>query len=326
MPATVTGLHYPSLRVLLPRTRLAYVHLKNLLTDAKRDRSARVSGYVAIWLPEEFLILYLQRGELVNACHNDGKGFQPIAIGAAVDMVPAEPEYGEITFCEAEDEQLACMFHSQTTAPEPWPPELRSSDPSALFPYLISCTFDGMLEIVVEGAVNHLLFHMGQVSGGYLADAGKGTMVERVARMFDRERLALHVQVRRWDVPPSLPVQAPTGLVRAYRDLTTSLVLRLVADGREAAPAIAEHARTMLVGAHPALEGFSFNGRPPKAVVADAESLTAGVAALINELLWAAGDQGSGGGPGDILRELTHERRHLFQSAGLFDRMSWKVA
>ena len=28
-------------RVLLPRTRLAYVHLRNLLTDAKRDRAAR---------------------------------------------------------------------------------------------------------------------------------------------------------------------------------------------------------------------------------------------------------------------------------------------
>ena len=96
MPATVTGLRYPSLRVLLPRTQLAYVHLRNLLSDAKRDRSARVSGYVAIWLPEEFLVLYLQRGELVNACHNDGQGFQPIAIGAAVDKVPAEPEYGEI--------------------------------------------------------------------------------------------------------------------------------------------------------------------------------------------------------------------------------------
>ena len=120
MPATVSGLHYPSLRELLPRTRLAYVHLRNLLSDAKRDRAARVSGYVAIWLPEEFLVLYLQRGELVNACLFDGQSFQAIAIGAAVDKVPAEPEYGEITFCEAEDEQLSCMFASQLTPPEPW--------------------------------------------------------------------------------------------------------------------------------------------------------------------------------------------------------------
>ena len=87
MPATAHGLHYPSLRVPLPRTKLAYVHLKNLLGDAKRDRSARVSGYVSIWLPEEFLVLYLLRGELVNACHNDGHGFQSMAISTALDLV-----------------------------------------------------------------------------------------------------------------------------------------------------------------------------------------------------------------------------------------------
>ena len=90
MPANVAGLRYPHTRVLLPRTRLAYVHLRNLLTDAKRDRAARVSGYVAIWLPDEFLVLYLQRGELVNACLHNGKGFQPIAIGAAVEKVPSD--------------------------------------------------------------------------------------------------------------------------------------------------------------------------------------------------------------------------------------------
>ncbi|MEO6526452.1 MAG: hypothetical protein ABIP93_07500 [Gemmatimonadaceae bacterium] len=326
MPATVTGLHYPSLRVLLPRTRLAYVHLRNLLSDAKRDRSAKVSGFVAIWLPEEFLVLYLQRGELVNACLYRGHGFEPIAIGAAVEKVPSEPEYGEITFCEGEDEQLSCMFATQTSAPEPWPAELRSSDPTALFPYLMSCTFDGMVEIMVEGAVNYLLFHNGQVTRAYLSNSAKGTLVERVGRLFERERLALHVSVKRWGMPQPLPVQAPTGLVRAYRDLTTSLVLRLVADGRESAPAIAEHARQMLSTTHPGLEGFSFNGRPPRAVVADADALTAGVAALINELMWTAGDQADGSGPATILRELTHERRHLFQSAGLFERMSWKLA
>ena len=113
--------------------------------------------------------------------------------------------------------------------------------------------------------------------------------------------------------------------MQAYRDLATSLVLRLVADGRESAPAIAEHARTTLAEEHPALEGFSFNGRTPRAVVADADALTASIAALINELLWTASDQ-EGGGPDQMLKDLTHERRHLFQSAGLFERLSWKLA
>ncbi len=324
MPSTVAGLRYPCTRVLLPRTRLAYVHVKNLLSDAKRDRSARVSGYVAIWLPEEFLVLYLQRGELVNACLHDGRSFQPIAIGAAIEKVPTEPEYGEICFHEADDEQLACMYCTQTQPSDPWPPELRTSDPAALFPYLMASVFDGLVEIAHEGAVNYLVFKDGVVRATYLAGMQGGSMVERVSRIFDAERRALHLAVRRWPQPAPIPVQAPTSLVQAYRDLTTSLILRLVADGRESAPAIAEHARQTLLPTHPSLEGISFSGRSPRAVVADAEALTNGVAALINELLWAAGDQ-AGDGPSGMLRDLMHERRHLFQSAGLFDRIAWKV-
>ncbi|MDQ2664494.1 MAG: hypothetical protein M3Z05_00615 [Gemmatimonadota bacterium] len=325
MPATVAGLRYPYTRVLLPRTRLAYVHLKNLLTDAKRERGARVSGYVAIWLPEEFLVLYLQQGELINACSHDGKHFHAVAIGAAVEKVPSEPEYGEICFCEAQPEQLACMYASQTEPALTWPPELRTSDPKSLFPYLIASMFDGLVELAVEGEVNFLLFKHGVVHTAYLSGPNEGTLVERVSRLFARDRRALHMGVRHWAQPAALPHQAATGLVQAYRDLTTSLVLRLVADGRESAPAIAEHARSTLVEAHPALEGFSFNGRPTKAVVADATALTDAIAALINEVLWTAVDQESAT-PEQMLRELTHERRHLFTSAGLFERLSWKLA
>jgi hypothetical protein len=325
MPANVAGLRYPCSRVLLPRTRLAYVHLRNLLTDAKRDRAARVNGYVAIWLPEEFLVLYLQRGELVNACLHDGRAFHAIAISAAVEKVPSEPEYGEICFHEADEAQLACMFITQTTAPEAFPPEVRASDPAALFPFLMSSMFDGLVEISSEGAVNYLLFTNGVVKTAFLASSHTGTLVERVSKLFELEHRALHVAVRRWPPPGGLPIQAPTGLVQAYRDLATQLVLRLVANGRESAPAIAEHARTTLMAAHPALEGLSFSGRPPRAVVADADDLTGGIAALINELLWTAGD-GEGSDTVQMLRELTHERRHLFQSAGLFDRIAWKLS
>ena len=325
MPATVAGLRYPHTRVLLPRTRLAYIHLKNLLTDAKRDRSARVSGYVAIWLPEEFLVLYLQQGELVNACSHDGKEFHPVAIGAAVEKVPNEPEYGEICFCEAHDEQLSCMYATQTQPPIPWPAELRATDPTSLFPYLMATTFDGLVEIAAEGEVNYLLFRHGVAHTAHLSGAHGGTLVERVSRLFERDRRALHVTVRHWPVPPPLPVQAATGLVQAYRDLATSLVLRLVAEGRESAPAIAEHARQTLASTHPSLEGFSFNGRPSRAVVADAAGLTDAIAALINEVVWTAASHEEHG-PEQMLRELTHERRHLFASAGLFDRLSWKLA
>src|ERR1051326_8774435 len=98
MPAVVAGLRFPSTRVLLPRTRLAYIHLINLLNDAKRDRAARISGYVAVSLHDALALLYLQSGELVNATVRDAKGCRAIAIPTAIDKVPSEPEYGEICF------------------------------------------------------------------------------------------------------------------------------------------------------------------------------------------------------------------------------------
>ena len=55
MSLPAAALRFPRDRVLLPRPRLAYVHLRNLCTDAMSDRSARVFGYVCVWLPDELL-------------------------------------------------------------------------------------------------------------------------------------------------------------------------------------------------------------------------------------------------------------------------------
>ena len=106
MSASPATLHFPHSRVLLPRTRLAYVHLRNLLSDAKRDRSARISGYVAISLLEELVVLYLVRGEVANATVTDARGAHAIAIAGALERIPVEPEYGDIAFNEADETSL----------------------------------------------------------------------------------------------------------------------------------------------------------------------------------------------------------------------------
>src|SRR5436305_6767394 len=134
----VAALRYPYARVLLARTRLAYIHLRNLLSDAKRDRSARISGYVVISLPEELVTLFLLRGEVANATVTDSRGSSAIAIATALERIPTEPEYGEICFNEADEELLGCIFEAQSTAAEPWPDEMTVREPAVLFPYLLS--------------------------------------------------------------------------------------------------------------------------------------------------------------------------------------------
>jgi hypothetical protein len=317
-------LRFPYSRVLLPRTRLAYVHLRNLLTDAKRDRAARISGYVAVSLPDELVMLYLLGGEVVNATVRDARGSRVVGISSAIEKVPPEPEYGEICFHEADEEQLGCMYATQAIAAEPWPAGMSAQDPAALFPYLMATTFDGVVEIVANDNVNYLIFRNGSVARAFLSSSHHGTLIDRVAKLFAREARAGELRVSRWGVPAPLPIQAPPALIQAYRDLTATLVQRLVEQGRDSAPAIAEHARQNLVAAHPVLDGFSLSGRPAREPLADTEQLTIAVAAWMRDVMWAAIDHDSMS-PDALLKELTWERRHMFQSAGFYEQMPWKV-
>ena len=324
MPLNVAALRFPYVRVLLPRTRLAYIHVRNLLTDAKRDRSARVSAYVALWLPEEFVVFYLVRGEVVNATIRDAAGTRAVAIATALDRIPSEPEYGDICFHEADEQQLACMFESLSRPDEPWSAGMHVTDPAELFPYLNAMAFDGFMEIIAQDTVNYLVFNNGAVQRAFLSTTHHGTTVDRVAKLFAREGRAEGTQVRRWSGLDPLPTQAPPGLVVAYRELASALVERLRADGHESAGALAEQARQNLVADHPALNGFSFNGRPADDVIVDTRSLTGATAAWIKEFLFAAVDHESSSAE-SVLHDLTWGRRHMFQSAGLYERLPWKV-
>lgn len=324
MSASRAAVRFPYTRVILPWTRLAYIHLRNLLTDAKRDRAARITGYVAIVEPEELVTFFLVGGEVVNATLRDARGSRSIAISDALEKIPSEPEYGEICFHEADPEQLACMFATQSLDATPWPDAIAPTEPASLFPYLVSQTFDGVIEIVANENVNYLILKNGTVVRAFLASPHHGTLVDRVAKLFARDGRVGELRVRRWGVPGQLPVQAPHGLVQAYRDLTGTLVRQLVERGRDTAPSIAEETRLKLLAAHPVLDAFSFNGAPAREPLSDTHELTTGIAAWIRDMLWVATEDGSEA-PDALLRALTWERRHMFQSAGLYEQMPWKI-
>ncbi len=243
---------------------------------------------MAVWLPEEFVVFYLLRGEVVNATIMQGGGARAVGIATALDRIPSEPEYGEICFHEADEQQLACMFASQSLPDEPWSPGMQVTDPAVLFPYLNAMAFDGFMEIVAEDTVNYLVFNNGAVQRAFLSTTHHGTPADRVAKLFAREGRAEGTKVRRWPGPETLPTQAPPALVLAYRELAAGMVGRLTADGRESAATLAESARQHLLAQHPVLDGFAFDGRDAHDVIVDSETLTSAVGAWVKEFLFAS--------------------------------------
>jgi len=328
MPLPAATLHFPHDRVLLSRTRLAYVHLRNLLTDAKRDRAAKVYGFVAVWLPEELLLLYMQEGEVVNATATvDGMQFRSLSIAEAIAMVPSAAEFGEICFCEADDEQLATMYWSQLLEPVAWPAELNVHDPAALFAFLNATMHDGVIEVHSEnGGLNYGIVRNGGIARGFFADAAVAgaSAGARLTALLAGGRLSDRKRTRLWPVPPPLPVQAPPAMIQAYRDLMAAIVKRLVDGGVDGAPSVAEHARKMLTETHPCLERFSLTHPHPRDPVTESPALSGAMGAWIGELLWTAAPP-DGITPERLIGELARDRRHMFQSAGLFDALPWKV-
>lgn len=324
MPGPRDALRFPARRVLLQRTRLAYVHLRNLLTDAKRDRAARLYGYVAVWLERELILLYLEEGEVVNAtCSPDGLSFKAVPIGEALARVPAAAEYGSVCFHEASEELLDLLFATQTTSPLAWPSGVPAGDLEALLAWCHAMFFDGALETQTDGGVHFVVFSRGTPVRGYFADDRPGEILPHLRALLAPLANAAPPLLRLWGPVEAIAVQAPPALIQAYRELMASLVQRLQEQGAVSAPAIAEGARRSLVAAHPCLERFSLSVPSPRDPVVDALSLSRAMGAWVGDLLWAS--SGTDITAEELLKELTGARRHMFQSAGFFEALPWKL-
>lgn len=318
-------LRFPHGRVLLARTKLAYVHLGNLLSDAKRDRTARVSGYVAIWLPEELLLLLLSSGEVANALAVHGSGAARIAISTALGRVPPEPEFGEICFHEAPEEQLACMYRTLLGDELPWPEGFAAGDPRALFPYLRDERFDGVIQVVSRDAFNYLVLRDGLIQRTFLADAHDGGgRTEQLARLFGPPSPRPRVSVGRWAGPAAMPSQAPPSLIAAYRDVVSRLLDELASTGVPVPSAVAERVRHALLAAHPPLAHFPSGEEQADDPPHDRETVTGAVAAWMTETVREALDDDADLSA-RIVRNATHDRRHMLQAAGFLAALPWKL-
>src|SRR6266576_1409203 len=167
-PVRLADLTFPQVNRLIHRTRLAFIHLDNLLAFGKRDRDGRVDGYITAYLPEECLLLFFRKGEAVNAASLDTTGRQVITITEALKRMRAEVERGELAYSAAPMEQLAWMYQSCAA-----PVEMRTVDPGqpgAFFAAFARDKTSGILELTSNARVSYVRFDGGRYASGYFCD------------------------------------------------------------------------------------------------------------------------------------------------------------
>src|SRR5256886_17533307 len=89
-PVRLAAWPSPEVTRLIHPTRLAFIHLDNLLAFGKRDRDGRVDGYITAHLPDECLLVFFRKGEAVNAAPLPPAGPPVVTITEALNPLRAE--------------------------------------------------------------------------------------------------------------------------------------------------------------------------------------------------------------------------------------------
>jgi hypothetical protein len=319
-------LKFPATRVHVSRTRVLFVHLENLLHFAKVDRDGRVDGYVAAALPDELVLLFLRKGELVTAAAVTPLGRLVLPIPTALANIRQEAERGELMYCDAPFEQLVWMY--QSCAVPAVPRQVDPLRPESLLSTLKQEQYSGVVELISDGRVNYLRLEHGQFAGGQFYGKSEDTSVARhVEQMFARDAKGNPPDVAAAVFPDAtdLPCQAAPELIQTYREVFWSIAT--TAD-REVSGEGMKHVhrlRDLVAKVHAPLAAIGLPpDREPTDIVATESELTLALAEWASQLLEHLEIIAPGIAP-DVLREATEEHRFLLQRAAFYDRLPWKV-
>jgi len=323
----LADLMFPSQRVQVHRTRLAFIHLDNLLHFAKIDRDGRVDGYLAAYLPDSVALLFFKRGEVMTAVAFTEGGRTVASIASVLREMAQEMERGELAFCDAPMEQLTWMYHSCAAAREPKLVDVQN--PETIFPALQHERFSGVLELISNGKVSYFRFDDGRFVNGYFSGkAEESTIAQHVESLFrpgaDGARPQVAASVFRPD--GELPEQASPAMIQSYREL----FWRILAVAEQQVPGEANQRGIKLRDALAKSAGpLGTVGTPldrePTEMVIRPDQLTQGLADWTRQLLQQLEIIAPGVAP-TIVRDATREHRFALQKAGFYQALPWAVS
>lgn len=326
-PVRLADLTFPQVSRLVHRTRLAFIHIDNLLAFAKRDRDGRVDGYITAHLPDECLLLFFRKGEAVNAASLHTTGRQVVTITEALKRMRSEVERGDLSYSAAPMEQLAWMYQSCAA-----PAEIRNVDPrepGAFFPAFAAERTTGILELISNGRVSYVRFDEGRFAGGYFCDKSDALTVPTfLEAQFAADGAGQPPALTATLFPrvSELPQQAPNALINTYRELYWRIVDEVDKEFPGEARRRALKVSTGIREAHKAITILAAprGVETPDAVV-QPEELSNALSDWSLQLLEGVEVMMPGTAP-KILREATREHRYVLQSAGFYGRLPWQVS
>ena len=322
--------HFPHDAAFLPRTKLSYVNLPGLLGDGKRDRTARVSGFVCIELGARCYLVFMRGGEAFHSARIVAGERGAASLSEVLRLAATESERGEggqIGYFGAPDGQLQAMLATLVQEPVTWETPLDLSRPEAIFGRLRERGFSGVMELF-DGERHHYFdFHEGAYRCGWFAGRDRSMAIPEFVRS-TFESAAGSLEVMLYPALAQLPQQAGPGLVDLYRRVIGGVLRELsTIVGRETAFTMIRRGQALAAMNFPPAAAFQVTdeGRIAGDPVATPEGLADAVAGWLTETLVAASDH-LGVDPAAAIERVARDSRFVLHEQGFFARLPWALA
>ncbi len=322
----LSDMAFPSNRVHIHRTRLAFIHLDNLLHFAKIDRDGRVDGFITAYLPDQVILLLMRAGDVITAVSFTEGGRQVVPIARALRDMREETERGELAYGDATVEQLAWMYTSCAGGAKRRLVDER--EPAKLFPALFHELFSGVLELISNGRVSYFRFQDGKFVNGYYCEKADAMTVPQFAESLfqpaaDGTSPVINAAV--FSPTTDIPVQASPAMIETYRDLFWRITQAAEQEVPGEAMKRAYKTRDALAANHPPLPVLGTPlDREPGQLVTTADQLTEALAAWTQQVLEQL-EIVMPGVAATVLKDATKEQRFMLQKSGFFTRLPWTV-
>lgn len=318
---------FPASKVLMARTRVAYVHVDNLIAFSKRDRDGKVDAYLAAYLPDEVVMLFFLGGELVNAAMLTSVGRFPASINDALRHIRSDPDRSEVCFHQAPRDQLAKMWSTCANSPQDLGLDPHHVD--GVFRQLVDRQWTGLLELISNGRVNYLSVQSGRFAGACFQDARPGeapnTTVARLTHPAAPEARPT-LTIKAYAPIELLPTQASPAMIAMFRHYLWDVLdlLERDAPGESVKRAERAHNKT-LTGGHDVMRHFGLvRGSELADPIVEPAVLAEALAAWTRELLTEF-DVIHPGAAARIVRDAAREHRYALQAVGFFERLPWRI-
>jgi len=322
----LTEMSFPYNHVHIHRTRLAFIHLDNLLHFAKIDRDGKVDGFICAYLPDQVILLLLRRGDVISAVSFTDTGRSVVPIAQALRDMREETERGELAYCDATMEQLAWMYASCAA-----PAKRRFIDdrePEKLFPVLSHELFNGVLELISNGRVSYFRFQDGKYVNGYFSGKPDSLPVPKyVESLFQAAADGTRplIGAAAFGHATDIPEQAAPAMIETYRDLFWRITTAAEKEMPGEATKRAYKVRDSLAASHPPIPVLGTPlDREPSPLVTTADQLTGALAEWTLQMLQQL-EIMSPGIAATVLKEATKEQRFMLQKSGFFGKLPWAV-